>query len=256
MMLPLLLISCLDAILEAPYVLTTGLAEARSLAPTSRRTIVVATPAGLREVDGSGTHSLLTRQPVYAVTTHPEHLYLLTDAGLQWGVLPERGEPLRDLQTIPATGVVDLQSWCDGRVLLAGDMGLQIFDPATATITAHDAVLPALQAVSLLAHEPCSGAVVLSADALIQIHGTTTSRTSLRRPRTTTPGRDGYTWVIHGDPPVLSRLEEDELVLRAEHLGDPRDAHFGNGELLSPDNLYLADGGGTIDYARVITAAP
>ena len=200
--------------------------------------------------------SRLTEQPAQAVTTHQDVVYLLTSAGLQWGALPAPGAPMRALQTIPAPGVVDLQSWCDERVLLAGDTGLQIFEPATASITAHPATLPALHAVSLPARAPCSGAVVLSADALIQVHGTATASTAIAQPRTATPSRDGHTWVIHGEPPVLSRVEEGGLMLRAEHLGDPQDAHFGTGELFSPDNLYLADGSGTLDYARVIATSP
>lgn len=255
-MLLLFLLGCLDAILEAPYVLTTGLSEARSLAPTSRRTMLVATPTGLLEVDGSGKYELLTEQSVHAVSAHPEVIYLLTSAGLQWGALPASGDPLLDLKTIPAPGVVDVQSWCDDLVLLAGDSGLQIFDPATASITAHGAALPPVHAVSLLPQSPCAGAVVLSADALIEIHGTKIARIPLSQPRTAAPGRDGHTWVVHGEPPVLSRLEGGALEPRANHLGDPRDAQFGNGELFSANNLYFADGSGTLDYARVIAATP
>ena len=252
----LLLLSCLDALLEAPYVLTTGLTEAHSLAPTGRRTMLVATPTGLVEVDGSGSQARLTEQPVRAVAAHAEVVYILTSAGLQWGALPTSGAMLEALQTLPAPGVVDLQSWCDGRVLLAGEQGLQVFTPTTATITDHEATLPPLKAVSLSAQETCAGAVVLTEDALIQVSGTTTSRIPISQPRAATPGRDGHTWVIHGDPPVLSRLEDGALTPRAKHLGDPRDAHFGTGELFSPNNIYLADGAGTLDYARVIATSP
>ena len=251
-----LLFGCLDSLLEAPYVLTTGLSEARSITPTPRRTMMIATPQGVIEIEGSGQHHPLTDQPVLSVATHASSVYLLTDSALQWGTLPPLGERLTILSSLPVSGIVDIQSWCEQRVLLAGAKGLQVWTPATGIIEDFHAPLPPLHAVSLPAIDPCGGVVVLTEDALIEISRDGQKRHPVEHPRVATPGRDGHIWVIHGQPPVLSRLEEAGLVLRARHLGDPRDAHFGNGELFSPSNLYLADASGTLDYARVITEPP
>jgi hypothetical protein len=255
-MLLLALAGCLDAILEAPYVLTTGLTEIHSISPTGRGTMLAATPAGIVEIDGSGRHVLLARQPARAVAAHARTLYLLTDDALLWGDLPERGGLATHLSSIPAPDVVDIQAWCNERLLLAGSSGLEIFDPAVGIISAHPTALPPLRAVSLPATAPCEGAVVVSEDAVIEVTGIQVRRHAVSSPRLATPGRDGHIWVIHGDPPVLSRLDSDGLSLRAEHIGDPRDAHFGTGGLFSPGNIYLADGSGTLDYARVIDTAP
>ena len=66
----------------------------------------------------------------------------------------------------------------------------------------------------------------------------------------------GRRWLVHGEPPVLSRLEGETLVQVAAHLGDPRDLHLGSGGLLRPDHLYLADAEGTVDYLPLPSAAP
>ncbi len=254
-MLLLALLGCLDAILEAPYVLTTGLTEIQSIAPSGRTTMLAATSGGVVEIDGSGSHTLLSEHSARAVAAHATVIYLLTDEALLWGAMPPRGQSIGALSSVPVAGVVDIQSWCDERVLLAGAAGLQVFERSSGTISSYPAALPPLSAVSLPAESPCSGAVVVSGDAVIEVTGEQIRRTPVEAPRIVTPGRDRHIWVIHGAPPVLSRLEDGALSLRAEHLGDPLDAHFGAGELFSPSNIYLADAAGTLDYARVIDDA-
>lgn len=254
-MLLLALLGCLDAILEAPYVLTTGLTEIRSISPTGRTTMLAATPGGVFEIDGSGSHVLISEHSARAVAAHTTAIYLLTDDALLWGAMPPPGQRLTALSRLPVAGVVDIQSWCDERVLLAGEAGLQVFDRSSGTISAHPADLPPLTAVGLPAEAPCSGAVVVADGAVIEVNGEQVRRIPVDSPRIVTPGRDGHSWVIHGTPPVLSRLEDGALSLRAEHLGDPLDAHFGAGELFSPSNIYFADSAGTLDYARVIDDA-
>ncbi|MFT5682964.1 MAG: hypothetical protein ACI8RZ_003888 [Myxococcota bacterium] len=255
-MLLLALIGCLDAILEAPYVLTTGLTEIRSIAPSGRSTMLAATPGGVVEIAGNGSTTRLGEQSVQAIAAHATAIYLLSDGVLLWGEMPASGERIGALSRIPVPGVVDIQSWCDEQVLLAGSAGLKVFHREAGTITDYPVALPPLKAVSLPAGGPCDGAVVIAEGAVIEVLGETLHRYPIDAPRIVTPGRDGHTWVIHGEPPVLSRLESGTLSLRAEHLGDPLDAHFGSGELFSPGNIYLADASGTLDYARVIGTAP
>ena len=245
----LLLLGCLDAILEAPYVLTTGLGEARGLSPTVHRTMLVASSTGVLEVSGSGARTLLTSQPARAVASHAQHIYLLTDDSLLWGELPPSGEPLGALSAVPISGAVDIQAWCDETVLIAGDFGLKIWSRTTSTLRDHPTPLPPLRAVSLSLQAPCTVVNVISEDALLVV-GETVTRHSLTAPRAATPDRHGNTWVVHGEPPVLSRLSGGVLEERARYLGDPRDVHFGNGEMFSADNIYIADGGGSLDYAR------
>jgi hypothetical protein len=254
-MLLLALTGCLDAILEAPFVLTTGLTEVRSITPTGRTTMLTATPGGVIEIDGSGAHTLLSEHSARAIAAHSTVIYLLTDDALLWGAMPPPGERIGALSRISVAGVSDIQSWCHGQVLLAGDVGLQTFDSSSGTLSPYPADLPPLRSVSLLAEAPCDGAVVTAAGAVIEIVGEQLRRVPVDTPRVVTPGRDGHTWIIHGTPPVLSRLEDGTLSLRAEHIGNPLDAHFGTGELFSPSNIYFADAAGTLDYARVIDDA-
>ena len=251
-MLLLALMGCLDAILEAPFVLSTGLTEVRSIAPSGRITMLAATPGGVVEIDGSGNHTLLSEHSARAITAHAMVVYLLTDDALLWGAMPLPGERFGALAQVPVTDVVDIQSWCDGKVLLAGAAGLQVFDSSSGTLSPYPTKLPPLRSVSLLAGLPCTGAVVISSDAVIEVSGEQLQRIPVDAPRVATPGRDGHSWLIHGTPPVLSRIKDGTLSLRAEHIGDPLDAHFGTGELFSPSNIYFADAAGTLDYARVI----
>ncbi|MDG1481427.1 MAG: hypothetical protein P8R54_17665 [Myxococcota bacterium] len=254
-MLLLALTGCLDAILEAPFVLSTGLTEVRSITPSGRTTMLAATPGGVVEIDGSGAHTLLSTHPARAIAAHATVIYLLTDDALLWGAMPPPGERIGALSHISVAGVVDIQSWCHGQVLLAGAAGLQTFDSSSGMLSPYPAKLPPLKSVSLPAEAPCTGAVVASADAVIEVIGEELRSLPVDTPRVVTPGRDGHTWLIHGTPPILSRMQDGTLSLRAEHIGNPLDAHFGTGELFSPSNIYFADAAGTLDYARVIDDA-
>ncbi len=249
----LLLSGCLDSILEAPYVLTAGMGEARGLSPTSRTTLMIATADGVMEVDGAGHRTVLSTIPAQAVATHRRYMYVLTDEGLMWGDFPPPGQRAQ-LVSVPIEDVVDLQSWCDGQVLLAGPTGLRLWNPEEGSVHDFSPGLPPLTAVSLLPLNPCSGALVLSTDGALILAERDSHEvllSGLVHPRAIAADRYGYIWLVHGEPPVLSRFSDGALETRARYLGDPRDLHFGVGELLAPDNAYLADGSGTLDYARV-----
>ncbi|MFN7145794.1 MAG: hypothetical protein ACK4YP_18610 [Myxococcota bacterium] len=57
-------------------------------------------------------------------------------------------------------------------------------------------------------------------------------------------------YVVHGDPPELFRVDPSGPVSVAKWLGDARDLHFGVGDRLPRENLYVANGAGTLDYVR------
>ena len=95
MWLLLALLGCMDRLMEAPYVLATGLEQVDGIVPTTRGSLLAATPRGLYEVDEAGGRSaLFTDEAVQAVTGHGDQLYLLTGKRLRSGAFPAPGEPI------------------------------------------------------------------------------------------------------------------------------------------------------------------
>jgi hypothetical protein len=72
------LTGCLSSMLEAPYVLVTGLGAVHGLSPTARATMLVASERGIVEVTGEGASTLLVGDgPYRAVATHKGQLHAL-----------------------------------------------------------------------------------------------------------------------------------------------------------------------------------
>ena len=249
----LLLAGCLSSVLEAPYVLSTGLGEATGLAPSGRRSMLVASDSGLWEVDGEGERALLRAGATRAVTGHLSGIYALDGCAVAWGPLAPAGQPWTPTGHLPAQGVVDLQAWCDGLVLLASPRELTAWAPETGETFAFAAGLSGVRAVSLGPDGGCDEALVVTADAVLAVSqtGRRTLAAGLVAPRAAVADAKGRVWVVHGEPAVLARIDAGAAVEVARYLGDPRDLHFGTGGLLPPENAYLADGEGSLDYLRV-----
>ena len=245
-----LLGACLDELLEAPYLLTSGVGKVESIAPTPDRSLLVASDTGLWLVGGDGSSRLLRSGPALGVASHNRRLYLLIANAL---LVAEAGPPYGQLswREVPAVGARDIQAWCGELLLVAFPDGVKTWSPLTGAWAALGPdPLPA-RAVSL--GQSCEEALVLTGDSLFAQGpaGTRTLATGLQDPRAVAMDRSGRIWLLSGAPRHLDEVAEGGLRLLAQHVGDARDIHFGNGELLAPDNVYLGDADGTIGYIRV-----
>ena len=242
---------CLDHILDAPYVLSTGLGEVRGLAPTARHTLFVATSTGTWQIDGSGQRTAVDGRPARAITTHGTRLYVLHEDEIRWGPTPADG-PAASLVGAAWPGALDLQAACDDTVMVATATSITRWDPATDTRTPWPAAPDGITAIGLGARE-CEELFVVAGSRLWSVteEAATPLTAELSAPRAVTRDSAGAAWMLLGEPPVLARIVAGEPQVRARHLGDPRDLHFGTGELLAPLNVYIADGAGTVDYVRV-----
>lgn len=247
------LLGCLDAWLEAPYILTSGLAPVHSLSPSSDDSFFAATDAGLVRIHGDGQHALIDPEPATAVSAHGDRLYALRGAELRWTPLPLSTPLVWTRRPAPA-GTHDLQAWCEDSVALATDAGLMRWTPE------DDQIVPLRWgegAVSRLAVSPqavCTELLVLSGDTVARrsASGSTPLVSGVSEARAIAAAGDGSVWVVHGASPVLSVIDGGALAVRARHLGDVRDVWFGSGAgLWSPANAYFASGEGRIDYAGV-----
>ena len=260
MWLLLALLGCMDRLMEAPYVMATGLERVDGIVPTTRGSLLAATAQGLYEVDETGARfALLPDQSVQAVTSHGDQLYLLADQRLRWGTYPAPGEPLSLSGEADGAGVVDIQAWCEGRVLVATETHLELWSPVDGTREAWAGPFEGVRRISLQGEPPCDGALVLLEDRLLRVQeGRRTELVAgLVDARALTIDRQGTPWLVSGEPPVLARLVDGRPQLVARYLSDPADIHFGIGVgLLPTQNLYIADRKGTIDYVHVPLAAP
>ena len=84
----LLLGGCMDRLMEAPYVLATGLGEVNGLVPSTRGTLLAATPSGTWEVDETGARTLLSPVPSQSVAIHRGRIYALSGERILWGTSP------------------------------------------------------------------------------------------------------------------------------------------------------------------------
>lgn len=222
--------------LEAPWVLAAGMGEARSLAPDARGGLLVATPSGVVRVDGNGAVTLVRPGPAEAVTTHPARTYVLAGGRVTW----EGG-------AIEVPGAVDVLAGWTGLLVLTPTTVVAV-DPATGARTDRATDLEGARSLAL---GPAGEALVVTATSLlvlppegpprVAVHGLIDARAAA----TDANGRvfvaaDGALWRIDGGAPVLA----------ARYLGDPRDLHFGSGDLLPNDHIYIATGGGSVDYLR------
>lgn len=232
------LAGCLDRMLEAPWVLTSGIGEARSLAPDGTGAWLVATDRGVARIDGEGKASDVEAGAADAVSTHPGRVYVLRDGVVRW----PGGEARVD-------GAIDVAGGWDALWVLTPDT-LWAVDPATGEKTARATGLDGARAVAL---GPEPEALVVTRDAVVAIGpggGARALATGLVGPRAACTDARGRVFVAAGEDPALWRLDAAGPVLAARYLGDVRDLHVGLGGLLPAENLYLAVGTGSIDYLR------
>ncbi len=250
--LALLLPGCLSELLEAPYVLSTGLGEARALSPSGRTTMLVASSTGLWEVDGEGASAQLLADDCSAVTAGPTAVYALCDGGIRWGALPGRGEQVSGWATRVMPGVRDLTAWCDQDVLIGDAASVTAWDPATDETSLWADGLPGLRSLSLGGGGGCDWLTVVTGDAVLAVTptGKQTLAEGLVAPRAAAVDSRGRLWVVAGEPPSLSRVDGTQPTEFARFLGDARDLQLGLGGLLPPSNGYLADGAGSLDYVH------
>lgn len=244
---------CFSELLEGPYVLATGLTSATSLAYSGRDTMFVASANGVFEMDGEGKTTRTHSGPALAVTIHPRTLYVLGGGELAWGPLPEKGAVLQVSGRAPAPGVLDIQAWCDGSVLLADASAITALDPETGESWAWAMGLQGLRAIALGPGDGCDYALAVTTDALLAVtpQGSRALASGLVNPRAAAADRQGRLWVVAGEPPELLAVEAGKTRSWAKHLGAPRDLLFGFGPLLKPVNAYMADAEGTVDYVHV-----
>lgn len=255
--LPLFLCGCVGEILDAPFVLASGLGEVRGLAPSPRTTLLLATASGVVEVQGDGRATpLLPGIDARAVATHREHLYVMVEDGIAHGPEPGAGAPPA-LQTWAHPGLVDIQASCAGAVLFADADGVGRWLPETGDVARYGPALPGIQALALDPISACEGVLALTADA---VHWVTPLATwpvavGLDRPRALSADGWGGIWVVQGEPAVLAKLTTGGPEVRARHLAPTTDLGFGLGELFHRANAYFVGPGGTLDYARVVPEA-
>lgn len=242
----------MDAVLEAPYVLGTGLGEARSLSHSGRESFFVAAREGVWELDAEGRRTLVAPGEAEAVTAHPGTLYVLGGGALRWGPLPAAGQQLQEAGRQPAPGVRDLLAWCDGSVLLAGNDEITALNVQTGESWAFALGLEGLRALALGPGDGCDHALVVAGARVLAVNpaGARPLAEGLVAPRAAALDARGRLWVVAGEPPELLRVEDGRTTVFARFLGDPRDLIAGLGGLLPPANLYLADGEGTVDYVH------
>ena len=213
---------CLDRLYEAPLVLASGLGEARSLAPDGAGNLLVVTGSAIVRIDGKG--AILGADPgtATAVCTQPGRIMTLHD-----GVI----------DGVAVAGAIDLLcSWHDEILVLWPD--------AVRTLGGEKrwGGLADARALSL---GPDGSVLVVTRTALLRDGSPVVELTDGRAAATDRQGR-----IFVADGETLWRVDGSTKTVAARWLSDPRDLHFGAGELLPGENLYVASGGGTVDYLR------
>ena len=235
----LLLAGCLDELLESPYVLATGMGEARSVSPDSSGQLIVAASNGVYKVEGSGAATRIS-EAADALTVHPRRVYLRRGGVIAW-----------DDASVDAPGALDIQAGYDvlavlyaDRLVLDGRFGAHGEPRPDRTIAlgrteAHTVALGP------------SGYLVVTESALLAVDpGVKVLVDGLVDARAAATDARGRVYVVQGAPPELWRVDDGKLVSIARWLGDPRDIHFGLGGVFPAENLYIATGMGTLEYVR------
>lgn len=254
----LLLCGCMDRLMEAPYVLATGLGSVSGLVPTTQGTLLAATPAGIWEVDEAGGRTLLYSGVTTAITSHGTEVYALSGERVLAARYPNTGAPSALQARLTLPGALDVQAWCDETVLIATPRDVHRWTPKTGELESWNLGLDDIVAVSLRAEPTCAGAWVLTRDALYDASPGVARplHTGLENARAIAVDGAGQPWIATRDPAVLLRLRGGEAEVFARYLGAPNDLHFGVGSgLLPATNVYIATLDGTIDYVHV-PAAP
>ena len=107
-----------------------------------------------------------------------------------------------------------------------------------------------------IAHGPqaCASALALTRDSVWSVPATGPTAKlvgDLVAPRAVASDRLGRIWIVSGRPVALGRLDGSTVTTVASDLGDVRDLFFGHQGLYAPQNAYLAEGDGRIEYVHV-----
>lgn len=250
----LLLTGCLGAVLEAPFVLASGLGEVRGLSPSSRHTLLAATADGVLEISAEGR---VTRRvsgvDARAVAAHRERLYVLDDDGIRYGALHADGQ-VGALGLWGRPGIRDIAAGCSETVLFADAEGVGRWVPGSDATGRLGPRVSGVRALALDPLQPCEGVLVLTEEEVrwVTEAASVPVVAGLSAPQAFGIDRWGGVWVVEQDPPVLVRRTRHGPEVRARFLGPTSDLLFGPGDLLHPANAYLSGPEGTLDYARVV----
>lgn len=249
----LTLSACIDRWLEAPFVLATGMGEARSLHPTLHEGMWVASAEGLFEVNGNGVTTPHLRTPVSAVAGTPERLFIVDESGLHWGPPPAPGASFQADGGVTRTDVHDLLGWTDGNLLLAIGEEVRLFDARSGTAAPYATGLGAIRALALGPTEGGPSALAVTEDRLWLLRGgeRTLLASGLVDAQAAATDPWGRVWILQGAPREIDRVEGQELRRFATSVGDCTDLHFGATGLFPAENLYLTARDGTLNYVRV-----
>lgn len=248
LLLVLLLSGCIDHLLEAPYILATGVGpEPLAMSLTPRHSLLVGGLGGLREVDGSGAVQILRSEEARAVASHLGWLAFADAQGVLFQL--DSGAELR----VPLPEVRALQAWCDASLLALSPTGIWLLRPDGSPPRLWAAALPGSVDITLSPGPPCEAVLQLSPDALHRSdpQGSQPLASALEGARAVATDRLGRAWVLHGQPLVLAQIEAGQARTIARHVGDARDLSFGNGGLLHSDSAWLLIGDGRVDYLPV-----
>jgi len=198
-------LACLDSLLEAPLILTTGLPTVHGMAPTLRDSILVATEEGLWEVQSDGKQRQLTLQPVQDVTTHPESLTLLSQGVISWGPYPEPAADLEISGRMPAPHAQQLQAWFDGSVMVGQPGSIQQLNRASGESQQIAEVTGDVIDIGLGGNQRDSPVLVHTTTGLHQASrsGVTAMNIPAHLRGASLDVRDRL-WLVHGEPGQLS----------------------------------------------------
>lgn len=238
--------------LEAPYVLVTGLGPVHALSPTPRTTMLVASDRGLLEVNGEGAATVLAEDGAYAaVATHKGRLHALRGEVVRSTAFPPPAVPTWTERPWP--GARDLQSTCGDALFVADGAGIGRWSPGGEP-TRFGPQRADIRALTIDVAAPCDGVIAVTDDAVLRVQasGVTPLASGVDGLRAAALDARGRVWVVAGDPPVLGTVGPGGVDARARHLGETGDLAFGFGGLFPSANAYLGTAAGTLDYARVV----
>jgi len=252
----LLLSGCLDDLLESPFVLAPTVAPSPTqLAPTARHSLLVAGPAGVVEVDGSGATTRRSAAPAQAATAHKGWMVVADAQGLHFGPVPQGAAPFAPDRSLAAPETRSIQAWCGGTLLVLDAAGIELADPGTgaATLSPWAPAPPEALDLALAPGPPCAELLVLTPTRLLAVspQGSRVLAEHLEDAVAVATDRQDRVYLLAGRPRALVRLDAEGPVRIARAVQDAIDLRFGTGELLHPDDAFLLTTDGSVTYLRV-----
>jgi hypothetical protein len=252
-MLPLLL-GChyMQALESAPYVLSTGLGELDAIAGGPDGTAFVAGGNGVIEIAGDGKPTLVLEGDARLVALQPDRIFAVQGDVLRW--IPTKKSFAGAVGGAQAlAGIVDLLGWCDGDLLVAYADHLALWRVGQEGERPFGTPVAGIEAIAR-GPQGCASALALSGTALwsIPANGAAVKLVDdLVAPRAVASDRLGRAWIVSGDPVGLGRLDGSTVTSVAPDLGDVRDLLFGHDGMYAPQNAYLAERDGRIEYVHI-----